>query len=262
MQPSGKRSVLALVLVAPAAAALAVFSGSSAAASCAGMTVTYSVSGGGIVVLSPSHVNVAYRGCVSFTNRTAATASITVGGHYSESVAPNSSTSGAHNFVGTTSGRLSVTATSGPGTAHGSITVAAAPPPPSNSPSPRPSRTVTPTTAPTPTQAASSGTGPQVAPTPKQQGHRRTPSVAPGGVIEPPVSPAGPIQITPSVAPSPTSSSAATAVVSGPVEPSSGRGIGLPAAIAAVAVVGTGAALIRVVGAEPVDSRKIVGGPS
>ena len=260
MHPSGKGSVLALVLIAPAAAALAVFSGTSAAASCVGMTVTYSVSGSGIVVLSPSHINVAYRGCVSFTNRTAATASITVGGHYSESVAPNSSTSGAHNFVGTTSGRLSVTATSGPGTAHGSITVGAAPPP-SKSPSPRPSRTVTPTTAPTPTQATSSGTGPQVAPTPKQPGHRRTPSLAPGGVIEPPVSPAGPIQITPSVAPSPTSSSA-PAVVSGPVEPPSGRGIGLPAAIAAVAVVGTGAALIRVVGAEPVDSRKIVGGPS
>lgn len=258
MERTGKGSVLALVLIAPAAAALAVFGGTSAAASCAGMTVGYSVSSGGIVVLSPSHVNIAYRGCVSFTNRTAATASITVGGHYSESVAPNSSTSGAHNFVGTTSGRLSVTASSGPGTAHGSITVGAAPPAPSTSPTPRPSRTVTPTLAPAPTQSASRGSGPQVAPTPKHRGHRRTPSVAPGGVINPPVSPPGPIQITPSLAPSP----AATAVVSAPVEPASGRAIGLPAAIAAVAVVGTGAALVRVVGAEPVDGRKIVGGPS
>ena len=262
MHPTGKGSVLALVLIAPAAAAVAVFSGTSAAASCASMTLNYSVSGGGIVVLSPSHVNVAYRGCVSFTNRTAATASITVGGHYSASVAPNSSTSGGHNFVGTTSGRLSVSATSGPGTAHGSITVAAAPPPVSKSPSPRPARTGTPTTAPTPTQAASSGTGPQVAPTPKHRGHRRTTSLAPGGVIEPPVSPAGPIRITPSLAPTPTPSSAASAVVTGPVEPPSGRANGRPAAVAAVAVVGTGAALVRVVGAEPVDSREIVGGPS
>jgi hypothetical protein len=220
------------------------------------MTVGYSVSGSGFVVLTPDHLDIAHDGCVAFTNRTAANASIRVGGGYSQQVAPNSSTSGSHNFIGTTSGRLSVTATSGPGTAHGSITVANERPR-SSSPGPTPTRTVTPPPAPTPTQSSVPGTGPQVAPTPKDHGHQRSPSLAPGGAIEPPVSPPGPIQLTPS-----PPGAAAAGVASGPVESPSGRGVGLPAAIAAVAVVGTGAALVRVVAAEPVDSHKIVGGPS
>jgi len=241
----------ALALLAPVLAVIAAMPGDSAAASCRGMTLAYSVSGGGLVVLSPSHVDVAFGGCVSFTNQTAATATVTVGSHYSQQVAPNSSTAGSHNFVGTSSGRLAVTATSGPGTAHGSITVGARP-----SPAPSPSRTATPTPslAPTPTQSPSGGTGPQVAPTPKHHRHKRSPTPGPGGVIQPPVSPPGPIQL-PSAAPSP----APTAIVAGPIEPASGRGVGLPAAIAAVAVLGTGAALVRVVAAEPVDSRKVVG---
>jgi hypothetical protein len=256
MLRSVKNSVLSLVLAAPVVAVLGASSGTSAAASCAGMTLGYSVSGGGLVVLTPDHVDVAYRGCVVFTNRTAATASIRVGGHYSQQVAPNSSTSGSRNFTGTTSGRLSVTATSGPATAHGSVTVGSAPSR-SASPNPTRTRTATPSLAPTPTQSSVSGTGPQVAPTPKQRRHEQSPSLAPGGVIEPPVSPPGPIQLTPSATPS-----EGPAIASGPVEPPSGRGIGLPAAIAAVTVVGTGAALVRVIAAEPVDSPKIVGGPS
>ena len=67
-------------------------------------------------------------------------------------------------------------------------------------------------------------------------------------MIEPPVSPPGPVQM-----PSQTPTPAATAVVAGPVEPPSGRGLGMPAALAALAVVGTGAALVRVIAAEPVD---------
>jgi len=74
MHRSVKNSVLSLVLAAPAVAVLAASLGTSAAASCAGMTVGYSVSGGGLVVLTPDHVGIAYRGCVVFTNRTAATA--------------------------------------------------------------------------------------------------------------------------------------------------------------------------------------------
>lgn len=253
-----KGGVLPLVLAAPvAAAALAVVPGTSAAASCAGMTVGYSVSGSALVVLTPSHVDIGYGGCVSFTNRTAATASITVGARYSRQVAPNSSTSGSGNFTGTTSGHLSVTATSGPSSAHGSITVGAKPRA-SASATPTPTRSVTPKPAPTPTQSATKGTGPQVAPTPRRHHHRGSSSAGPGGVISPPVSPPGPIQLTPPATPS----VAPTAVVSGPIEPPSGRGIGLPAAIAAVAVVGTGAALVRVIAAEPVDNPKVVGGSS
>lgn len=260
MQRSPRSGLVALALLAPATALLALIPAGSAAASCRGMTIGYSVSGGQLVVLTPNHVDVVYGGCVSFSNQTAATATVTVGGHYSQQVAPNGSTSGGRNFVGTTSGRLSVTATSGsapaPGsTAHGSITVGSRPSP---SAAPTPSRTPTPRLAPTPTRTSSGGTGPQVAPSPKHRRHPRSRSPRPGGVIQPPVSPPGPIQLTPSATPSP----AATAVVSGPLEPVSRRGVGLPAAVAALAVVGTGAALIRVLAAEPVDNPKVVGGSS
>jgi hypothetical protein len=41
-------------------------------------------------------------------------------------------------------------------------------------------------------------------------------------------------------------------VVSGPLQPPTDRGTGLPAALAALAVVGTAAALLRVLLAEPI----------
>ena len=51
-----------------------------------------------------------------------------------------------------------------------------------------------------------------------------------------------------------------------PVEPPSGRGTGLPGAVAALAVVGTGAGLVRVLLAEPLgpvdDAGRTVGGPA
>jgi hypothetical protein len=63
---------------------------------------------------------------------------------------------------------------------------------------------------------------------------------------------------SPSLTPQP----ARTGVVAGPIEPASGRGTGLPAALAALAVVGSGAAIVRVLAAEPVDSGTNVGGGS
>jgi hypothetical protein len=216
------------------------------------MTVRYGVGGGSLVVLDPDHYDIAYDGCVQFVNQTAATTTITVGGRYTQQLGPNDNTAGATNFRGTTSGRLPVTATSGPtgNRAHGSITVAAAPPRSPTPSSPHPSQTATP--AP-PRSPSSSSTGPRVAPTPSHapgHGHRHR-----KGGLQPPVSPPGPIQI-----PTPTPSPAATAIVSGPIEPASGRGTGLPAALAALAVVGSGAAFIRVLAAEPVDDGKNVGG--
>jgi len=234
----------------------------SAAPTCRAMTIGYSLSSGQFVVLSPGHVDIALGGCVRFSNQTAATATVTVGSHYSRQVPPNSSTSGSSDYVGTTSGRQAVTATSGsasaPGsTAHGSITVAAAPAPAPSSARPH-SKTPTPAPAPSTVPTSSGGTGPQVAPTPSAHRHSRSAAPTGGGAIQPPVSPAGPIQLPPSQPPSPQ----ATAVATGPVEPPSGRGIGMPAALAALGVVGTGAALVRVIAAEPVDNPKSVVRPS
>lgn len=239
-----------LVLAAPLAVVL--FGSSASADSCRVMTVRYGVSGGTLVVLDPAHYDIAYGGCVQFVNQTAATTTITVGSHYAQQLGPNENTAGSKNFRGTTPGRLPVTATSGPtgNRAQGSITVAAAPhrsPAPS---SPHPTKTSTPAA---PASPSTSSSGPQVAPTPSRKhshGHRK-------GGLQPPVSPPGPIQIP---TPTPTPSPAATAIVSGPIEPTSGRGMGLPAALAALAVVGSGTAFIRVLAAEPVDDGKNVGG--
>jgi hypothetical protein len=250
---TGRRlvSVAPFVLAAPLAVLL--LGPSARADSCRVMTVRYGVSAGTLVVLDPDHYDVPYGGCVQFVNQTAATTTITVGSRYAQQLGPNENTAGSTNFRGTTPGRLPVTATSGPtgNRAHGSITVAAVP---SRSPkpsSPRPRKTSTP--APPTSPPASSGGGPQVAPTPS----RSHPHGRRSGGLQPPVSPPGPVEI-----PTPTPSPAATSIVAGPVEPGSGRGMGLPAALAALAVVGSGAAFIRVLAAEPVDDGQNVGGPA
>ena len=230
---------------------------SAAADSCRVMTVRYDLSRAGLVVLDPNHYDIPFDGCVQFVNQTAATTTITVGSHYHQDLGPNENTSGATNYKGVTSGRQSVTATSGAaGSAHGSITVGKAPSRPSSapaSPTPthRPSHTSTP--APPPSPATSSGGGPQVARTPSR--HRPNHHHRPGG-LQPPVPAPGPIQTQ---SPTPAPAPAATSVVSGPVEPASDRGVGLPAALASLALVGSGAAFLRVLAAEPVDSPETVG---
>lgn len=249
-----RRWLLAAVPAAAVPLALLAGAPTAGAASCRVMTVRYTVSGNGLTVLDPGHYDIPFDGCVQFVNQTAADTTITVGPRYSETLGPNENTAGPTNYVGTTPGGQPVTATSGPAgsAAHGSISVAA---PPSHSASPKastqPARTTTPSPAAAP--SSSSGTGPQVAPTPsrtRRPGHHRS-------GLQPPVSPPGPVQTLP---PTPTPSPAPTAVVAGPIEPPSDRGIGLPAALAALAVVGSGAAFLRVLVAEPVDSPKTVGG--
>ena len=258
-----RHRLLGLALLAAAPLVATAWSPATAADSCRVMTVRYDVSGSGLVVLDPSHYDIPYGGCVQFVNQTAATATVTVGSHYAQQLGPNENTSGSTNFHGTASGQQPVTATSGPGsnqgnTAHGSITVGAAPkasPTPARSSSaPASSR---PTPASSPARSAhpsarpgSAGGGPRVAPTPVRP---RT-SQRPRGGLHPPVLPPGPVPTeTPSPTPSPTA-----AVATGPIEPASGRGVGLPAAVAALAVVGSGAGLVRVLAAEPVDSRETV----
>lgn len=247
--PTRRWLVAALPLMA-APLAGSVWMSTASAASCRVMTVRYDLSGDGLVVLDPNHYDIPYGGCVQFVNQTAATATITVGGHYRQQVTPNGNTSGATNYKGTASGRQQVTATSDPaGTAHGSITVGAAPKPARSPKPPKPSHSAQP--APPPSPNSTGSTGPQVAPTP----HRPTHHHHQKGGLQPPVPAPGPVQT-----PTPTPTPATPAVVAGPIEPASGRGAGLPAALAALAVVGSGAAFVRVLAAEPVDDREIVGG--
>jgi hypothetical protein len=246
--------MLAAAPVAVAPLALLAWTPNAGAAPCRVMTVRYAVSGGGLTVLDPDHYDIPYNGCVQFVNQTAANTTITVGDRYSQTLGPNENTTASRSYRGTTSGRQPVTATSGPAgsSAQGSISVGAAP---ERSPSPatsnHPTKTATPTPAAPP--PGSAGAGPQVAPTPSRS---HTPAHRRGG-LQPPVSPPGPVQTQ---APTPSSSPGTPAVVAGPVEPPSDRGMGLPAALAALAVVGSGAAFIRVLAAEPVDSRETVAG--
>src|SRR3954464_8095699 len=100
-----RRSLLAVVPLAGALAAALAWTPTAGAASCRVMTVRYSVSGGGIVSLDPTHYNIAYGGGVPVVNQTAATATITVGGNYSQQVGPNANTSGSTNYRATTPGR-------------------------------------------------------------------------------------------------------------------------------------------------------------
>ena len=249
-----RRRLLAGVPLIAAPLVVSAWVPSATADTCRVMTLRYDLSRAGLVVLDPAHYDIPFDGCVQFVNQTAATATITVGSHYRQQVAPNANTSGSTNYRGVTSGSQSVTATSGAaGSAHGSITVGNAPAQPSSPPSShRPAHHNhhgSQPAPPPPSPAATSGGGPQVAPTPsRHSSHHHQ-----GSGLQPPVPAPGPIQTQ-----SPTPSPAATTVVSGPIEPASGRGLGLPAALAALALVGSGAAFLRVLAAEPVDSRETV----
>ncbi|MBV9293397.1 MAG: hypothetical protein JO222_13190 [Frankiales bacterium] len=195
--------------------------------------------------LHPSTCSIAYAGHVTFTNNTSFAVTVKVDPGYSRQLAAG----GTADYAGTSTGPHQVTAAVQPAgrpSARGSITVDAKP---SGSPSPTPSHhspAPSPSSRPsaTPAPGSPSATGPQVAPTPSGAAPHPSLSPSPRPSASATASPAG----VASPAPSP-----AVHVVSGPLEPPSGRGTGLPAALAALAVVGTGTALVRVLLAEPVD---------
>lgn len=260
---SGRRAGAMSLAAAAPAATIAVLAGSwtaAAAATCDVMTVRYAFTTGHVVTLAPPHESIPYGGCVQFTNNTAGTVTITVADGYSQNVGPGATTPPSAAYAGRHPGRHSVTARSGPTSASGTITVGAAPThsaSPTSSPHPTPShRTSRPTNS--PTKTGGRGSGPQVAPSVTSPPHHLRPGRLPR-VHRPAVSP--PVVSTPVPTPPPVSPSPAPAVVAGPIEPPSGRGSGLPAAVAALAVVGTGAAFVRVLLAEPraVDSGRTVG---
>ena len=209
------------------------------------------------VVLSPSTLTVAKGACVTLHNATITSAQFTVGAHY-KATAPAFSDATPTYVAGPAGTTQAVTATGAAGTAHGKIVVKAAPSKPSptpsrhsSSPTPRPTASATHQPTPTPTTAR---------PTPPAT----TPTASPP--VQPLVSPSP--GSTPYLAGQPTptpSTSSAPAVVAGPLQPPTDRGTGLPAALAALAVVGTAGALLRVLLAEPigsVDSGRTVGAAS
>ncbi|HEU5034642.1 MAG TPA: hypothetical protein VFT62_07800 [Mycobacteriales bacterium] len=263
-------AVTATAVVSGPLVVAAAGTGTAQADSCKVMTVGYAFTAGRVIALDPDHYDIAYGGCVQFANNTAGQVTITVGAHYRQSLMGGGSTPVSAAYVGRDPGRQPVTASSGPTSASGSITVAAPPP---TTPASRPSPTQSASPA-APTSRSAGGRhggesggagdgstpGPRVAATVPPSGaevraerRRPTPTSAPVPVLTPVV----PTTVAPSTTPSP-------AVVAGPLEPPSGRGRGLPAAVAALLILGAGGALLRVLFDEPtsvaVDSRPTVGG--
>jgi hypothetical protein len=235
------------------------FTGQAAAAGCRVVVqVQNSVPVG--IGLSPRQASVPYGGCVQFSDQAfGPSVTITVAGGYHVTLNYGESTSGKTNYAATSPGPHAVTADNGTSTASGRITVG---PRPSQSSSP--SASASPSPHPTTSASGSPSTGPQVAPSHRPRHH---PASLPVPIGTPPPGPG--VRPTPGVVPSvagsapgPLQSTTPAAVaVAGPLEPPTGRALGLPAALAALLLIGVGTAVVRVVMAEPaVDSRRSVGG--
>jgi hypothetical protein len=232
----------------------------AAAAGCSTViSFEFDATSGG-VVLNPAKVTVADGACVTLQNNTVTSADFTVGSHY-KATAPAFSPATPDYVAGPGGTTQTVTASGAAGTAKGSIVVKPAPAQPSPSPtrstsSPRPHPSRSPSAGSSPTATAAHPSPLTRTPT------ASAPPVQPLASPPPGSSPFLAGQPTP--VPSPTRSAT---VVSGPLQPPTDRGTGLPAALAALAVVGTAGALLRVLLAEPlgsghigpVDGRQFVG---
>ena len=234
------------VLAAPALGLL--FAGSAAAAaSCAHVTITPGVQS---PTLSPKTATIVAGGCAAYTNSTALPVKVTVGklsivvnpngvATYLERVAGTFPVSAQEQFQGQAIG----------GTGSGTLVVKPKPAPkpspsPSKSPAPHPSGSA----SSAPPSATPSSSGPVVASTAPTQPPPSTPGLSPApnqsGQGNPPV-------IVGMPPPTPTPSSPPPAVTRAQLQPPSGRAAGLPAAIAALLVVGGAAGFVRVLLAEP-----------
>lgn len=257
--PTVRAGIALLVAAAPAAVVVAA-STPAAAASCAVMRVDYALPSGRVLEVSPPRVSIRYGGCVQFTNNTIGRVTVTVTGGYRSELGPGETTPADEAFVGRRSGRQRVTASSGPTSADGTITVGQRPA--SATPSPSPSRR----SHPSPTAAGSSGREPpSSSPAPAGANPGPAPAPAPGTPersVAPRPSASAPVLAVPSPSLPPAPTAAPSPVALGGIEPPSRRGTGLPAAVAALVVAGTGAALVRVLLAESaaVDNRSTVRG--
>jgi hypothetical protein len=222
---------------------------SAAAASCA---ATIHIQGPVGITLQPASVTVDRGSCVTIRNDLAGrTVHVTVAPGFAKDVPAGGSVA----YPAGVSGKHALHVSYVLSDASGVITV--------RSPAPAPSHSPSPVSSPAAQPPSSSGTGPQVAPS--------APTPSPGRSLPGSVVGAGrpPTPRNPSVAQPPVPVTvpppARPAVVAGPIEAASARGAGLPAAIAALALVGTAAALVRVLLVAtdgPVDTRRnVVAGP-
>jgi hypothetical protein len=239
------------VLVAAFALVLGALTGRQAeAATCA---ADVHIKGSVVAVeLDPSSVTVRKGKCVSFTNDLGVPVDVHVDPGYDQQVPPGGAVSypakrvGAHDM---SAGTLVSQDT-------GRVTVRRAPQPTQSATS-TPPPTTPPASSPAsePPKPRNTGSGPRVAPTPSFSSFPAPATSSPVG-SRPSVAPTSAGAFP--TAPQPTTS--ASVAVAGPIEPASGRGTGLPAAVAALSIVGAGAGLVRVLLAEPVDDLPAVGG--
>jgi hypothetical protein len=256
--------VVASLLVALSGTMIAVVDHAAAAACTA--TVKISDPNGSQLTLSPSSVSVVLGGCVTYSNSTTGTVTLTVTETGTTTKTAKVTEGSTATVKPAAAGKASVTANGGLLNlvkGSGSITVKPqAKSGPSSSASPQPSgkHSSTPTTK------------PDVAPHPKHN-HKKskagkgkhTPRPHATGIKLPPLPPlptagiaALPKASNPVVAPGPVSAPAVTdtstpvaAIVSGPIEPGSSNGRGLPEAIAVLVVLGLVSGWGRVLLASP-----------
>jgi len=226
----------------------------SAATSCAVMTLEADSTG--TLVLSPQSVTVDNGGCVQFSNQTIFAAQFSVGS-YNRTVPAFSQTSGSSNYTATPAGATqTVVAREAAGNASGTIVIRSAP---THSPSPTPRHTSQSAPSHQPSSAHTRATSAQPSAAgssaPATKRSKPTPHRATGSPT-----PASSSFLTGHPTASP--SSPPVAAVGGPLQPPSDRGTGLPGALAALAIVATAGALLRVLLAEPVDRPHSVGARS
>lgn len=233
--------------MAAAAVVGSVLLGSPAqAAACSVMTFQFDPSTGG-VDLSPAKLTVAAGACVTLHNATITSATFAVGSRY-KATAPAFSDATPNYIAGPAGTTQPVTADGAAGSAKGSIVVKAAP-----KPSPTPTHSSTPKSSPTPAHSQHPSPSPTAA---RPTAPAQTPTAAPPPVrplTSPPPGSTPFLAGTPTPSPSPSPSRSGVAILTGPLQPPTDRGTGLPAALAALAVVGTAGALLRVLLAEPVS---------
>jgi len=240
----------AAVLAATVALLLGGESPAAAAACKTVMTFEFDPSSGNLV-LSPSKVTVDAGACVTFQNETITPAQFTVGTTYKAS-APAFGAATPDYIARAAGSTQPVTASGAAGSAHGSIVIR-----PAAQPSSSPTAKHASSSAPAPRHHR-----PRPAPRPSSAGPLPVPTASPpptGPAVSPPPGSTPFLAGMPTPSPTPSTSSSPAAVVAGPLQPPSGRGTGLPAAVAALAVVATAAGLMRVLLAEP-TGRPSVGG--
>jgi hypothetical protein len=240
----------ARVPVALGTLAAAVLLAAGSADGAVGCPVTMRVTGSAVGVrLDPGAVTVEQGSCLAIANTLNVPVEVHVEPGFDRQVPPD----GQVRWPAASLGSHAVTAATLVSRDRGTVTVRAAP---------EPSRSATassppPSPKPPPTSASTSPTPDRTSARPSRGPGSDSPSPA----TSPPRTPTAPPSLpTTPPTPPPVPSPSATAVVAGPVEPPTDRSLGLPAALAALAIVGTGGGLLRVLLAEPVDGSATVGG--